>query len=472
MDCSTGEGQESLANAAHYLAISKIFSLQIWPTLSSALKRKEELITALRNYCLSPRWSDSFIACNKHECKTASEFLLNPWVLIQLPWDTTLLHQWLVAIEAEILQLSKEFEEFHVWSIPEPVNSEVKKLYLIIGDLRGRVTRGFVLIDWMEKQWPQVDGRANKCILDCIVLPALSPLEFILSQKALDVTKALKVLTFKNSVSCSDKGFVFRVVELEDEESNLYHSGFRDLESKSLLGCVENNLEEIIESLENFKPTLTQLECSEYHKLILLASSPLLGNEDSIDTLELVWKEKSSSLKDFVHDIQKRMIKSNENLEDLIPWDDKTFTLRMSRHFLTFFGLKEKVFGIKDKCVLYNVLNLQAKREISTVETKVALGLCLKLKDKVNLSFKYEDPEASKMTCNDVSKTLNVVKEKLWTRTQLSELVATQLRNPTSQTSEAPVWLGDCKQIYQHFEVIIYFKLHEIIVSHIFFLLY
>jgi len=49
---------------------------------------------------------------NVEECKSAAEFLLEPWVLLQLPFQPALLHQWCVALMAEALRFRRDLSAF------------------------------------------------------------------------------------------------------------------------------------------------------------------------------------------------------------------------------------------------------------------------------------------------------------------------------------------------------------------------
>jgi hypothetical protein len=62
------------------------------------------------------------------ECKSAEEFLLEPWVLLQLPFEPTILHQWTVALMVEALQFQKKITDFTTMAYPEHLKNAVDKL--------------------------------------------------------------------------------------------------------------------------------------------------------------------------------------------------------------------------------------------------------------------------------------------------------------------------------------------------------
>jgi hypothetical protein len=65
------------------------------------------------------------------ECESAEEFLLEPWVLLQLPFEPTILHQWTVALMAEALRFRKKITDFTTMAYPEHLKSAVDKLVAI-----------------------------------------------------------------------------------------------------------------------------------------------------------------------------------------------------------------------------------------------------------------------------------------------------------------------------------------------------
>jgi len=62
------------------------------------------------------------------ECESAEEFLLEPWVLLQLPFEVTILHQWTVALMAEALRFQKKHTDFTTMAYPEHLKQFVDQL--------------------------------------------------------------------------------------------------------------------------------------------------------------------------------------------------------------------------------------------------------------------------------------------------------------------------------------------------------
>jgi hypothetical protein len=65
------------------------------------------------------------------ECESAEEFLLEPWVLLQLPFEPTILHQWTVALMAEAMRFRMKIVDFTTMAYPEHLKSVVDKLVAI-----------------------------------------------------------------------------------------------------------------------------------------------------------------------------------------------------------------------------------------------------------------------------------------------------------------------------------------------------
>jgi hypothetical protein len=57
------------------------------------------------------------------ECKSAEEYLFEPWVLLQLPFEPVILHQWSVALMAEALRFRKQITDFTTMAYPKNLKS-------------------------------------------------------------------------------------------------------------------------------------------------------------------------------------------------------------------------------------------------------------------------------------------------------------------------------------------------------------
>jgi len=71
-------------------------------------------------------WPDLCLQESLEDCQTAAEFLLEPWILVQLPFQPLLFYQWSVALLAEALTFQKELCE--IFYVPKILTSAVSTL--------------------------------------------------------------------------------------------------------------------------------------------------------------------------------------------------------------------------------------------------------------------------------------------------------------------------------------------------------
>jgi len=64
------------------------------------------------------------------------EFVMDPWVLVQLPFQPTLLHQWSIALLAEYLQFESAVCCFHRYATATSTTSKVKLAKTTIDQIR------------------------------------------------------------------------------------------------------------------------------------------------------------------------------------------------------------------------------------------------------------------------------------------------------------------------------------------------
>jgi len=120
---------------------------------------------------------------NVEECQSAAEFLLEPWILVQLPFQPLLLHQWAVALLAEALKFQRELDDVSFY--PVQVQSLVKKLD----------SMGSQLGSTAFKYLSHFSDFAHKGIGNYTLQAfpeTLAVLEFVLSADCRNVVKALK----------------------------------------------------------------------------------------------------------------------------------------------------------------------------------------------------------------------------------------------------------------------------------------
>jgi hypothetical protein len=220
MDClsllETSAGNKSLhfANATQLFTFNQIYGLHFWSEITnlmfSVIARKEYKNTIL--YLLTTIYHSSntqrHLFTNKedlHLSETASEFLLEPWLLIQVPWHPPVFYQWLIAALAELLKAKKELVEFYWWPVPKKLFNIVRKLLSSIETLHCRIMCGFRLINWLTNcnensgSGYETNLHTVECILNMIILPSLPIIEFLVDYKFNILVRALRRMAWPSN---------------------------------------------------------------------------------------------------------------------------------------------------------------------------------------------------------------------------------------------------------------------------------
>ena len=129
-------------------------------------------------------------------CTNAKDFVLEPCVLIQLPWKTVLLHQWLVVALIEVLLIEKESMELRHWPLPENLVAVASETLLLIKNLKERITLGFAIMCRMAHTHPNIDPNLHGYIMDVVVAPSVPVLSFLVTGKARQVVKSIKMMAW------------------------------------------------------------------------------------------------------------------------------------------------------------------------------------------------------------------------------------------------------------------------------------
>jgi hypothetical protein len=142
MDCTALAGSSSQAiNASHFYICTQqtsVSEVRVFATpYYQAKKDAEEL----------------------HLCKSAEEFLMCPWVLIQLPWNAVLFNQWLLAALAEVLEFKKHLVSFYSQPIHPSLQPIVENLLNPVLTVHRRLLYGFRLISY----WPHTTINSKVC---------------------------------------------------------------------------------------------------------------------------------------------------------------------------------------------------------------------------------------------------------------------------------------------------------------------
>jgi hypothetical protein len=225
MDClaliETSSGNKNLhfANATQFFTFTQIYGLQFWDQiieLQQSIVAKREfgntmfLLTTIYH---SSNTQKQLFADKEdlHLSESSAEFLLEPWLLIQLPWHPPVYYQWLIAALSEVLKAKEQLIEFYWWPIPKKLFFNVRILLSSIDTLHHRIICGFRLINWLtnsnEESGPGYDTNLQtvECILNMIILPSLSTIEFMTGEKFDIVVRALKRMAWTSEGGSSDQ---------------------------------------------------------------------------------------------------------------------------------------------------------------------------------------------------------------------------------------------------------------------------
>jgi hypothetical protein len=218
MDClslletSCGNKNLHFANATQFFTYNQIYGLPFWSEITnlmfSVIARKEfknAMYLLTTNYHSANTQKQLFAdKRDLHLCESSAEFLLEPWLLIQLPWHPPVYYQWLIAAMAEVLEAKKHIVEFYWWPVPMKLFSVVIKLLSLVETLHRQIICGFCLINWLKNSNKEsgsgyeINLETVECILNLILLPSLPTIEFLVGNKFKSVVRALKRMAWPN----------------------------------------------------------------------------------------------------------------------------------------------------------------------------------------------------------------------------------------------------------------------------------
>jgi hypothetical protein len=127
--------------------------------------------------------------------QSASEFMLEPWVLLQLPFHPSLLHQWAVALLAETLKFQKDTVTIFVIGVPKELWEEAQLLKKMLKKLMdGAFTLLSIFCNFSKGGQQNICRslrRVRKKLL-CTIAEVTPIVEFILSDKCRNVISGIK----------------------------------------------------------------------------------------------------------------------------------------------------------------------------------------------------------------------------------------------------------------------------------------
>jgi hypothetical protein len=220
MDClsllkhSPGDKCLHFANATQLFTFNQLYSLHYWYLLNfvhgGAKLEFKATVYLLTSKYHSPDTQHRLFADHGdlHQCDSPEEFLLEPWLLMQVPWHPALFNQWLAAALAEVLKAKKELVEFYRWPVPNKLYTAIEMLLSKVETLHRRLLIGAGLINWWTSSGSgfEINLETSKCVLNRVVLPSLPTIEFLVSKKFYNVTRALKRMAWLCDGKLTNKG--------------------------------------------------------------------------------------------------------------------------------------------------------------------------------------------------------------------------------------------------------------------------
>lgn len=176
-------------------------------------------------------------------CKTSAEFLLNPWVLMQLPWQPVLLLQWTAGVLIEMYALRLELVELYRWPLPFKVNLVVKKFFKLLVNFPSHALRS---LNFLHQYFG--DSSGNRCyknacaFLNQMTHDFLPLLEFVVSGKARDVVRGLKRMSLGRNFEWARRGknyyTIYTYINWESQSQCVFSDKFWCIgDLKKVIGC-------------------------------------------------------------------------------------------------------------------------------------------------------------------------------------------------------------------------------------------
>lgn len=161
-------------------------------------------------------------------CTTSAEFLLNPWVLLQLQWNPVLLLQWTAGVLVEFYTFRLELVELYRWYLPQNLTlTTVKKLFKLLKLFHVNAYR---MISYLKVHFEsfseQYGCQVTSDIMNLVNHGIVPLLEFVTSGKACDIVRALKRMSFGSNYRSNVDNYTACFVHYEWEST--YNCMFSD----------------------------------------------------------------------------------------------------------------------------------------------------------------------------------------------------------------------------------------------------
>lgn len=273
MDClslleySGGVKSLHIANATQYFTFSQIYGLHFWKEVAllhytDDYKTTVNLLTAVYH---SHSTQQQLFADkgDLHLCEYPAEFLLEPWLLMQVPWHPPVYNQWLAAALGEVLKAKKELVEFYWWPIPRRLLTVVGLLLSQVETLHRRLISGIRLINWMcNSNGESGHGFETNCdmsffILSHVILPSLPAIEFLVGTRFKIVARSIKRMAWPSEGGLNtEEDITAKDIQFDTEKLHIYSYNFyEDGAALHMFGKTES-LQEVKDELAKLPYTI------------------------------------------------------------------------------------------------------------------------------------------------------------------------------------------------------------------------
>jgi hypothetical protein len=335
----------------------------------------------------------------------SSELLLEPCIIHQLPWNCTLFHQWLTAALVEVLTFEHKSIELRHWSVPNPISFIAIDLMNLVKNLKERIILGFVILSRKVTLYPDQDTQLPFLIMNQVILPSLSTLEFLITGKAFQVLKNIKIKSWSKDEEIKDRIYINSDVYTIDLDlhdffiSMCYHFMFWEYLhiKKPFPGDIfdETKIKQIInrinEPIKNYVTTENIKEFSKEEKFIckiVEKKDKALGRSDSEKTnLAISIVTENVLEKKRVENISIGDINKNLNTKEIKELSRVIYTKvdekNITNHFLLCSLMYKELYTMllgseKERSILSRIISMQL--EILEREQIVRLTNIISLK--------------------------------------------------------------------------------------------
>jgi hypothetical protein len=372
----------SLSNATLHFISTQLFGPNYFQHLVQDAK-PDDIPIEQRLHMFLPLLSCNLNAYKKkaqdvdgHLCKSAAEFLLNPWLLIQLPWNAALLNQWLMAALAEVFKVKKEVIKFHWWPLGREVLMTVNAVLTEVEVLHHRLVTGIAYIGRCNKSTtaPEV----SREILTQLVLPVMPALEMLANNTLLNTIEAVKKYAWpmegKPQIFFPEAyGGTSNSLGSIHEHRSAYGQTFW-ITCDSSFAMFNYIQSESLEGLRTYYECLQGGCRIEFSEILEMYETNVKSIPDGhvVSHLENVWRTNKKEIIETVKAIATKTIGGDYKFDQFSFAKNRNYLL-LASNFIDFKIQTDFVKGVElnETSAILNINHLQAEFDLADIEAKI-----------------------------------------------------------------------------------------------------